>query len=1102
MVRIKTRFTLLLLFCMLMVVQVKPVIGEAGNAALIEIITGISTERSLPVAGFSVSSNEICAQNGSASVVITSQSINATLTEWIITNNETGVSDSFTENATTFEYQFSGLESLPVVFTITQIVSNDDGAQDEKSRDVAVNPGITAIIHGTESGCHPLTLSFEHQTPNATMVEWEFSNGMILSDDAPSLTFYNNSFTEPADHFAKLTVTSEYGCVHDTTMFFQVFPKPKADFSLPFQQVCAPELLEINDQSFVSGSMDYYWTFGVEQDSLASPGNITLPLANQGDEPFIFPIGLIVENEFACKDSSQANIVVFPEVTASFQLSEQQGCHPLQIEITNTSTGPEGNMSYFWDYGNGTSVNSAPLHHRTFLNNSHIDTQEYLITLEAASIHGCTSVHNETITVFPGPKAEFEADITEGCSPLEVNFTDLSAGDQLDYSWNFGNDSFSEDPGNVSTVFFSSDEGGPVQFNPSLEIVNSFGCSHTYQQTITVYPFIEAAFTRTENGCSPLNVIFENRSIGASSWFWEFGDGNQSFEQDLNHTFFNTSPDSPAEFIVSLTASSIWGCEAIATDTIVVFPVPHISFNTSDTEGCSPLNITITNHSAGASEYTWHLNGESSNSDESIFDILLQNSSLLPDTTQIVLEGINDFGCSNQDRKDIVVFPEVTASFYSEDDLTEGCSPLHLTFINESAAAHEYLWEFGDGISSGALNPSHIFIAHQNLFTLLEVTLTATSEYGCTDMSAMEVSVFPQPYTDFEASPHEQFYPEKTFFINNYTSPGQWTYRWDMGDGHVFETDDGNSFQYTYQWEGEQNTSQSFIISLDVFNEMCNDNLEQEVRILPASPDADFEAELNGCPPLEIQFENLSLYASAFHWDFGDGNTSEAENPVHVFKFPGQYEVVLTAYSESGLDTHSKVITVFEPPVASFTVFPEIVQIPGGWAQMINQTELGHTWQWDFGDGNTSEEKEPVHYYTQPGTFTINLVAGSETEPQCFDETSRQVVVIEEHQDALCHLYFPNAFTPNPTRPTGGHYVMGDPANEVFHPRHAGITEFEMHIFNRWGERIFTSKDVNYGWDGYLGGKAAPMGVYIYKVKAKCETGREFEETGDITLLR
>ncbi|MCX7861935.1 MAG: gliding motility-associated C-terminal domain-containing protein [Bacteroidales bacterium] len=165
--------------------------------------------------------------------------------------------------------------------------------------------------------------------------------------------------------------------------------------------------------------------------------------------------------------------------------------------------------------------------------------------------------------------------------------------------------------------------------------------------------------------------------------------------------------------------------------------------------------------------------------------------------------------------------------------------------------------------------------------------------------------------------------------------------------------------------------------------------------------------------------------------------------------------------------------------------------------QCFNLSQHASTFLWNFGDGCTSTETNPKHYYTHEGEYHIQLIANNEY--QCPDTFTIYRAVVAKSEGKI---EFPSAFTPNPNGPNGGYYNPNDYNNDVFHPVFVGVEKYKLSIFNRWGELIFESEDPNIGWDGYYRGELCKQDVYVWKVSGKFVNGENFFKAGDVTLLR
>jgi gliding motility-associated-like protein len=136
---------------------------------------------------------------------------------------------------------------------------------------------------------------------------------------------------------------------------------------------------------------------------------------------------------------------------------------------------------------------------------------------------------------------------------------------------------------------------------------------------------------------------------------------------------------------------------------------------------------------------------------------------------------------------------------------------------------------------------------------------------------------------------------------------------------------------------------------------------------------------------------------------------------------------------------------------------------------------------------------DPGNSYSNAGFFDVILYTRNSNN--CVDQIQKRLTVISDVQ-------FATAFTPNTNGSNGGVYDPNDYSNDVFFPFVMGVVEYDMTIFNRWGELIFKSTDVKIGWDGYFNGKLCQQDTYVYKVNMAFFDGRKVNKTGSITLLR
>lgn len=260
---------------------------------------------------------------------------------------------------------------------------------------------------------------------------------------------------------------------------------------------------------------------------------------------------------------------------------------------------------------------------------------------------------------------------------------------------------------------------------------------------------------------------------------------------------------------------------------------------------------------------------------------------------------------------------------------------------------------------------------------------------------------------------------------------------------------------------------------------------------------------LKGCDPVTVNFTDSTTASPGvitnWKWDFGDGTGSDSKNPKHVFSTTGTktslYTVTLTVTSDNRCKstlTKKDYIRVFPVPDASFEA-PLSTSIVNPTVHFIN-TSVGATiWEWNFGDSlsthtnNTSSLYSPDHVYSEIGQYLVKLVV--KNYGGCMDSTELPIRI-----DPKFVLYIPNAFTPN-----------GDGDNDMFFAKGEYINEFEMRIFDRWGNMIFYSDAIDKGWNGKVNNTSAELcqeDVYVYQVRIKDNMNKGHKYVGKVTLLK
>ncbi len=275
----------------------------------------------------------------------------------------------------------------------------------------------------------------------------------------------------------------------------------------------------------------------------------------------------------------------------------------------------------------------------------------------------------------------------------------------------------------------------------------------------------------------------------------------------------------------------------------------------------------------------------------------------------------------------------------------------------------------------------------------------------------------------------------------------------------------------------------------------CPDSSSIQVQVF-AKPLVDFTVDTTqGCEPsVAILFTpNVTPPGGTFNWNFGNGQTSTSSSPFNVYSIPGTYSPKLNYVDPNGCKdavTKTGLIIVHPQPHASFYANPGNTTILEPKINFINtSTGVGNAWYWNIAGLMTTTIKNPNYEFGAPGLYQISLLVTNQFG--CKDSVIEFVKIDPDNV-----IYVPNAFTPN-----------YDGRNDIFKAEAFGVYEtesFKMVIFNRWGQKLFESGDINKGWDGALksGGDIMQEDVYVWEINYKDISGKQHIKTGNVSLIK
>ena len=668
------------------------------------------------------------------------------------------------------------------------------------------------------------------------------------------------------------------------------------------------------------------------------------------------------------------------------------------------------------------------------------------------------------------------------CHNLITNYTDLStvpSGNITTWEWDFGDGNNSLIPSPTHT--FQNDG----TYSTTLIVTSDIGCKDTITENVIVYPNPQTAFTVDDVCLQQLSIFQNTSSVNAPdniiSYTWLFGDGNTANIENPTHTYATEGT-----YNLKLITESNNGCLDSLLTTTRVHPKPTADFSVND--DCLNVAAQFTDNStipSGAiTNWEWDF-------DDATPTDVNQNPShfyTADGTYQPQLIVISSFGCRDTIIKQTIRHALPVVDFSAAPVcLYDSISIVNNSSINAPSTISNYIWNFGDGSPfSTEENPKHKY----NLDGIYNITLIASSNFGCVTDLSIPVQIYPIPVASFSNSNVCENKPPMYFIdvssVNN-GSISNW--EWDFGDGYSSTFPIPN---HSYSTAGTYDV-QLIVTS----NNNCKDTTETTVTVDP-KPNAEFIVDLTeGCSPLCVNYtDNSTSNATSiteWQWNLGNGEGSSIEDPSTCYNNPSNtddiiYNTSLIIKNDKGCyDTIFKdnLITSWHNPLAEFEASPDEINMYEAEISTFNTTLGADSYSWDFSNSFTSIDFEPMTTYSDTGVY--NIILAVSTVNNCVDTTTRPVKITP-----IASIYIPNTFTPN-----------GDGYNDGFIYSGFGIDKetTEFYIFDRWGTQIYYTENST-PWDGTYKNEKALQDTYIYKLYCKDILGKSHEYIGHFTLLR
>lgn len=1004
-------------------------------------------------------------------------------------------------------------------YTIKLKVTSPEFCKDSSDWTVTLLSQVVADFFLAEptEGCSPLKVTLNNNSKGKDLAYmWQFGNSYSNTDSLIFSRTLHHYSAEDSIFNITLTALNTYGCDSTISKTVTVYSYVKAGFTTDNAAGCSP--LPVRTFNYSSeGSKFFQWNFGDNNTStLREPINTYI---NDSSDLKTRILQLVVKNNHECYDTLRKEIRVYPRMVAGFTADKYFGCNPLPVTFSNTSNLLSG-TTFIWDFDDGAYYTGPSPAIHTYRNDA--DTmQSYDVKLMAISRYGCMDSMARQINVGSYIHAFFITDRPSICSGenLMIDRSGSAGGISL-YMWDFENDGTydltTSEPALNHTYINTGQVPQPKEI--VLRVLNEQGCDNFWSKTINVNSAVTAGFEfdHTEP-CYPKTTLIRNTSLYRGTvptkFFWDLGDGyvSTTVNEYLEHQFPNFDNNSDEHYSVTLIAESDYKCKDTIQKSIIIHPKPEADFDVPLSVGCSPLTVQFNNKSIGHNlSYTWDFNNGNGSYDFSPEETFTNTeNTIISRDVSLMVE--TSFGCSDTVIKRINVFPKVSVDFNASEWM--GCSPLTVNFSGIFENQNKTTWYINNEPFSSIQNPGYRFENNTAGNLTFDIRLNGTSVYNCSDDTVKQIVIYPTPIAEFVPNPYVQDFNTETDIssvtFTNYTNhqgSGIWNYQWHYGDGTTdFNLD--QSFTRDYAIWGDINNSNKLVVELTATNKNnpeCRDKFVREIIINPPLPKVNIFDDIAGCSPFTVNFTAYAKYnyENSFYWEFGaDFGTSTEKSPSFTFTKPGIFNVRLTVTGDGGTNSDIKRITVFSQPDVDFVFSPEYVLLESQTqdhtpVNFFNSTQPEGVYMWDFGDGGSSNEPNPEHIYYEAGEYYITLMAT--TAEGCIDTFTSPVPLIVEGERLI---KFPNAFIIDPKIAADEYYNPAVPDRRIFRPVTKGIEKYRLEIYNRWGELIWVSDDVNRGWNGYIKGIACQQGVYVWRVKVIFTDGRPYLDAGDVTLL-
>ena len=821
---------------------------------------------------------------------------------------------------------------------------------------------------------------------------WDFGNGQTSTSQIPDNIEYSSAGTFPILLEVKNTATNCTASLTENVTINEF----KADFNLTEDSICQDENLILTDLSSV-GVSSWSWDSGSNSTSVSQ--NPVFTYNNAGT----YTVSLTAFNSTnGCSDQQTKTIVVVPKPIINVIPSTSSGCAPLDVTFSNNSI--NGDL-FTWNLGDGSALYNGitPPNHSYNLNGS------YEVSLEAKNDFGCSQTETIVIIQVSDPIANFTSNIIDGCSPINVQFSDIStipdptSDPIVSWEWDFGN-------GNTSTIQSPSIETYTTgKYDVSLTIRTQKGCEATLPvlEYIKVGEIDSVGFTNTpDTSCAKSDIDFTNKTNiivphdpSEIIYEWNFGDSQPGMSSDKDPKY--AYPSDTGSFNVNLKVT-FRGCIGNYTKDSAVFIWSPISLFTVDNvcnPNSFPVQVDVTDKATIGRKgddvemiYRWgdpltSFTNYSSPSFDPNNDQWSSSFNYDDYGTYVIKQVVYNYttGCKDSTTNSVTI-SRVDAGFTLASDticfgdivsMTDASNSVTGPIVNLSYDMVE------NSIIGNILSTTNYTYQSSGLYNII---LTATDGSLCSSTAQKQIYVLSLPIANPSSDDLTPCAPQNITFLNNSLfSSGVHansikSSNWILPDNSIIDNIMEN-VPYSI------NTQGSFIASLQVTDDFGCVSARSSITIDVSKPTANYNLPTAFCNNTPYTITNLSTGISN-QWSVDNVLVSNQTNLIDTFNEPllnsgSLHQIKLVTIDDNGCkDSITKTAFVSIPHAnLNYTLTGENQNASNVFscppvtlsAEAINNSSSIYSHNWIFGNSNSSILASPSATYFQPGTYTLKL---------------------------------------------------------------------------------------------------------------------------------